>query len=153
MANIRINPNLEAELTGHTLGTHLETRGPMERVLGGYADQIASRAQRIARAEFHRTGAYMRGIHGEAGLDEHGQLVGRVVATNWKSHLAERGWGNRAGGKRARHILARAAQQVGFQVLGAQTAGAFGGVVARRALGGGGRLAISGGTRAAIAGR
>jgi hypothetical protein len=152
MANIRINPNLEAELTGRLLGSRAETHGPMERVLGEAAEEIAQRARQIGRREFYRTGGYVRGIEADTGTNEHGELVGRVVATDWKSHWAERGWGDRRGGKRARHILARAAQQVGFRVLAGQTLGAVGGMVARRAIGSRPRPAISGQQRA-ISGR
>jgi hypothetical protein len=151
MAVVRVNPRLEAEVTGH-----LAEHGPMERVLGGYADQVAQRAQQIARSEFHRTGGYARGIQAESGLDEHGNLVGRVVATKYTSHWAEFGWRDRTGGTRARHILARAAQQVGFTVLAGQAlgaAGALGGRVAARALSGGRRRAALSGGRRAITGR
>jgi hypothetical protein len=148
IATVRINPRLEAEVTGH-----LAEHGQMERVLGGYADQIALVAQRIARAEFYGRGGYARGIHGESGVDEHGQIVGRVVATDWKSHWAERGWGDRTGGKRARHILARAATQVGFRVLAGQATGPIGGAVARRAIGGPSRGMLGGGRQRAITGR
>jgi hypothetical protein len=149
MANVRINPNLEAEVTGH-----LASHGEMERVLGHQAELIAWRARMIARAEFYRTGAYSRSIQAEHGMDEQGQLVGRVFATDWKAHWAEFGWGPRTGGTRARHVLARAAQQVGFTVLAGHAGGVaniLGGAAARRALGGG-RPALSGG-RGAITGR
>ncbi len=150
MANVRINPNLEAEVTGH-----LAEHGQMERVLGQQADLIAWRARLIARAEFYRTGAYARSIQAEHGMDEQGQLVGRVAADNWKAHWAEFGWGARTGGTRARHVLARAAQQVGFTVLAGHAGGVaniLGGIAARRMLGGRSRPALSGG-RQAITGR
>src|SRR6266508_2633435 len=100
MALVRVNQNLEAELTGSIF-----TRGPLEHALGEIADQIAMDAQAIGRAEFYDRGGYVRGIKAEHGLDEHGELVGRVNATDWKSHWAEYGWRSRAGGQRARHIL------------------------------------------------
>src|SRR6266536_6381635 len=135
MAVVRVNPNLEAEVTGH-----LSEHGPMSAALGRIADLVAFRARMIARAEFYRTGAYARGIHAEHGLDEHGQLVGRVVATDWKSHWAEFGWRSRIGGTRARHVLARAAQQVGVAVVAGPALGggarAIGGVVGRRSVSG-----------------
>jgi len=151
VANVRVNPNLEAEVTGHALGTREATHGPMERALGEVADRIAQRAQAIARAEYYRRGGYLRGIHGESGTDEHGELVGRVVATDWKSHWAERP-PRQERGRRRGHVLARAAQQVGFRVLGGQVLGAFGATVARAALGGRRRPALGGGRRA-ITGR
>jgi hypothetical protein len=137
MAIVRVNPNLESELTGS-----LSSGGPLERTLGDVADQIARRAQQIGRTEFYRRGGYVRGIKAEHGLNEHGELVGRVVATDWKSHWAERGWGNRAGGRRARHILARAAQQTGFQVVARQAFG--GGRVPARQIASRSRMAITG---------
>jgi hypothetical protein len=152
MANVRVNPNLEAEVTGHVLATRGETHGPMERTLGGVAELIAARARQIARGEYYATGAYTRSIKAESGMDKHGQLVGRVVATDWKSHWAERPPRTERRGRRG-HILARAAQQVGFTVVGGQAFGAVGGAVARRAIGsGGGRRAI-GGRQRAITGR
>lgn len=117
MANVRVNPNLEAELTGRLLGTRVETHGPLERALGDVADQITMEAQAIGRAEFYRTGDYVRGIEADHGLSEQGELVGRVVATDWKSHWAEWGWRGRVGGTRARHVLTRAAERAGFQTL------------------------------------
>ncbi|SRR6266496_326496 len=150
MATVRINPNLEAEVTGH-----LAEHGPLSTVLGEQAELIAWRAKMIARAEFYRTGAYTRSIKAEHGLDEQGQLVGRVVATDWKAHWAEFGWGPRTGGTRARHVLARAAQQVGYTVLAGHAGGVaniLGGAAARRALGGSSRPALGGGQRA-ISGR
>lgn len=151
MANVRVNPNLEAEVTGHILGTRRETHGPLERALGLYAEQIAERARQIARVEYYRTGAYARGIVADVGVDDkRHELVGRVVATDWKSHWAEFGWRSRTGGERARHILARAARQVGFEVAFAQSFGRAGG--ARRAIGDPSRQAI-GGRRRAITGR
>ncbi len=147
MATVRINPRLEAEVTGH-----LAEHGPLSRVLGEEAERIARRARQIARGEFYATGAYTRSIQADSGLDEHGQLVGRVYATDWKAHWAEFGTSR----MRAHHILARAAQQVGFRVLAGQTlglAGAIGGGAARRAIGGtSGRRAIRG-RRQAITGR
>lgn len=151
MANIRINPNLEAEVTGHTLGTHLETHGPLERALGDIAEDVAQRARSIAGREFFRTGGYQRGIHAESGLDEQGQLVGRCVATDWKSHWAEHGTSR----MRAHHILSRAAKQVGLQVILGQVADALlggGGGVARRAITSRRTRAIGGRPRA-ISGR
>ena len=139
MAVVRVNPNLEAELTGS-----LTDRGPLEHVLGELADDIAMEAQAIARGEFYRSGDYERGIQAEHGLDEGGDLVGRVNATDWKSHWAEGGWLDRGGGRRARHILTRAAERVGFDVL---TRGLLGGG------GGGGRRALPAARRRAITGR
>jgi len=150
MANVRVNPNLGAEVTGH-----LAEHGPMSATLGRQADLVAWRARMIARAEFYRTGAYTRSIQAEHGMDEQGQLVGRVFATDWKAHWAEFGWRSRTGGTRARHVLARAAQQVGYTVLAGHAGGVaniLAGSVARRALGGGGRAAI-GGRQPAITGR
>jgi hypothetical protein len=150
MANVRINPNLEAEVTGH-----LAERGQMERVLSHQAELIAWRAKMIARAEFYRTGGYMRSIQAEHGMDEQGNFVGRVVATKYTSHWAEFGWGSRTGGTRARHVLARAAQQIGYTVLAGHAGGVANilGGAARRALSGSiGRTAI-GGRRLAITGR
>lgn len=145
MAFVRVNPNLEAEVTGHTLGTHAETHGPLERVLGGIADDVAQRAKLIARREYYQFGGYTRGIHGESGMDEHGRLVGRCVATDWKSHWAEKPPRTERGGRRG-HILARAAQQVGLEVtIGALFGGGGGG-------GGGGR-AITARRSRAISGR
>lgn len=123
----------------------------MERNLGQLADLIALRASSIARSEFYDTGAYARGIHAEHGLDESGNLVGRVVATNYKSHWAEFGWRSRAGGERARHILQRAAEQVGLVVVAAGAAAAVGSGV--RGIGGGGRRAIGRRAPLAITGR
>jgi hypothetical protein len=138
MAIVRVNRNLEAEMT-HSLSN----RGPMERALGGAASDIARTARGIARREFYRRGGYARGIHAETGLDERGELVGRVVATDWKSHWAERGFtanGRRVPGK---HILARAAAQEGYLALAGVAAGSFGGRgPARRAIGGRRRRAI-----------
>jgi hypothetical protein len=116
MAIVRVNRNLEAELTGS-----LFTRGPLEHALGDIADQIVVEAQAIARTEFYQRGGYLRGLQAEHGLDEHGELVGRVNATDWKSHWAEWGWKARArvGGTRARHVLTRAADRAGFATLGA----------------------------------
>lgn len=152
MANVRINPNLEAEVTGHTIGTRAQTHGPMERVLGEEAEAVARRARQIARGEYYLRGGYARGIHAESGMNEHGELVGRVVATDWKSHWAENPPRTERGRRRG-HILARAAQQVGFRVLGGQVAAAVGGVVARRAVGGRSRQAIGGRPRGVIGGR
>jgi hypothetical protein len=129
MAVVRVNPRLEAELTGS-----LSSNGPMEHVLGGVADQIANEARRIARAEFYNRGGYTRGIKAEHGLNEHGEVVGRVIATDWKSHWAEWGWRGRSGGTRARHVLSRAAERVGFQVVGAGLAGGVRGRTSGRAL-------------------
>lgn len=151
MAIVRVNPNLEAELTGSIF-----TRGPMERVLGDAADDIASVAKAIGRREYYRFGGYVGGIHAETGMSEHGELVGRVVAEDWKSHWAE--WPPRQErGRRRGHILARAAQRVGFRILAGQTFGALGGAlgdaVGRRAIGSGGRQAIGSSGRRAITGR
>ncbi len=152
MANVRVNPNLEAEVTGHILGARVATHGPMERVLGESAEAIARRARAIARAEFYRTGAYMRSIGAETGMNEHGELVGRVVATDFKAHWAEVGTRRMP----AHHILAHAAQQVGFRVLAGQTfalAGVVGGAVGRRAISRRSRPAIGTSQRRAISGR
>jgi hypothetical protein len=124
-------------------------------VLSHQAELIAWRAKMIARAEFYRTGGYMRSIQAEHGMDEQGNLVGRVVATKYTSHWAEFGWGTRTGGTHARHVLARAAQQVGYTVLAGHAGGVaniLAGAAARRVLSGGGRMAISG-SRGAITGR
>lgn len=146
MAIVRVNPNLEAELTGSIF-----TRGPMERVLADAADDIARVAKAIGQREYYRLGGYVGGIHGEAGVDEHGELVGRVVAEDWKSHWAE--WPPRQErGRRRGHILARAARRVGFRLAVAPVLGALGDAVGRRALGSG-RQAIGGGGRLAITGR
>lgn len=112
MAIVRVNPRLEAEVTGS-----LSSRGALERALGDAAEDIAREARAIGRAEFHRRGGYVRGIKAEHGMNEHGELVGRVVATDWKSHWGEWGWKRRTGGTRARHVLTRAAERVGFDVL------------------------------------
>jgi hypothetical protein len=138
MAVVRVNPNLEAELTGS-----LFTRGPLERTLGDVADLIVLEAQAIARSEFYQRGGYLRGLQAEHGLDEHGDLVGRVNATDWKSHWGEFGWKSRTGGTRARHILSRAAQRAGFETLGS---GLFGGTS-------GGQRALPAPRQPAIAGR
>jgi hypothetical protein len=114
MAIVRVNPNLEAELTGSR-----SSSGSLERVLGDVADRIAAEARGIGRAEFYRRGGYVRGIRATHGMSEQGELVGRVVATDWKSHWAEWGWKRRTGGTRARHTLTRAAERVGFEVLAA----------------------------------
>jgi hypothetical protein len=95
----------------------------MERVLGDVADQIALEAQAIGRAEFYRTGDYVRGIEVDVGMSQDGELVGRVVATDYKSHWAEWGVRDRRGGWRARHILTRAAERAGFATLGASLLG------------------------------
>jgi hypothetical protein len=105
----------------------------MERALGDVADEIVGHARAIARREFYRRGGYLTGIRAEHGLNEHGELVARVVATDWKSSWAEWGWRGRTGGTRARHVLTRAAQQAGYQV---STSG--------RALPAGARAAIGG---------
>ena len=118
MAIVRLNPRLESELTHSTTN-----RGQMERVLSDAAEDIAREARRIAGAEFYRRGGYQRGIHAEHGMNEHGELVGRVVATDYKSHWAEYGWKRRTGGTRARHTLTRAAERVGFDVLAATLLG------------------------------
>lgn len=146
MAFVRVNPNLEAELTGRILGARLETHGPMERALGEVADRIAMEAQAIGRAEFYATGDYVRGIEVDVGMSEDGELVGRVVATDWKSHWAEYGWLDRAGGRRARHVLTRAAERAGFATLGSGLFGPGGG-------GGGRRVLASRRVLAAITGR
>jgi hypothetical protein len=129
MAVVRVNPRLEAELTGSIF-----SHGPLEHALGEVADRIAAEARRIGRAEFYQRGGYVRGIKAEHGLDEHGELVGRVVATDWKSHWAEYGWKRRTGGTRARHVLTRAAQRAGYQVLGAALVGPVRGRGSGRAL-------------------
>jgi len=138
MALVRVNQNLEAELTGSIF-----TRGPLEHALGEIADQIAMDAQAIGRAEFYDRGGYVRGIKAEHGLDEQGELVGRVVATDWKSHWAEWPPRQQRATKRG-HILTRAAERAGFATLGT---GLFGGS-------GGGRRALPSRRRmAAITGR
>jgi hypothetical protein len=121
MAVVRVNPNLEAELTGSIL-----TRGPLEHALADVADLIVLEAQAIARSEFYRSGDYVRGLQAEHGLDEYGELVGRANATDWKSHWAEWGWKRRTGGTRARHVLTRAAERAGFAALGAGLPGVGG---------------------------
>jgi hypothetical protein len=118
VAIVRVNPNLEAELTGARA-----SHGPLERVLGDAAEDIAREARAIGRAEFYRRGGYVRGIRAEHGMNEWGELVGRVVATDWKSHWGEYGWKRRTGGTRARHVLTRAATRIGFEVLAATLAG------------------------------
>jgi hypothetical protein len=151
MAFVRVNPNLGAEVTGHTLGSRAETHGPLERVLGDIAEDVANRSQAIARREFYRTGGYAAGIQAEHGLDEQGNLVGRVVATKYTSHWAEHGTSR----MRAHHILTRAARQVGLEVTLGQVADAIlggGGGVARRAITSRRSRAI-GGRQRAISGR
>jgi hypothetical protein len=118
VAIVRVNPNLEAELTG-ARGSH----GPLERLLGDVAEDMAREGRAIGRSEFYRRGGYVRGIRAEHGINEWGELVGRVVATDWKSHWGEYGWKRRTGGTRARHVLTRAAERVGFRVLAATIAG------------------------------
>ena len=139
MAIVRVNPNLEAELTGSA-----NSGGPLERALGDVADTIARRAQQLARREYYATGDYTRGIGAEHGVDEHGELVGRVVARDWKSHWAE--WPPRQeAGRRRGRILARAAEQAGYRVLGAGLlSGATTAGSARRALPRPRRRAIAG---------
>jgi hypothetical protein len=137
MAIVRVNPRLEAELTGSQ-----NQNGPMERVLADVADDIVVYARAIGRAEFYRRGGYIRGIRAEHGINEHGELVGRAVATDWKSHWGEWGWKRRSGGTRARHVLTRAAERAGYQVLASSLTGR--GTSAR---------AISGRPRQAITGR
>ena len=109
MAIVRVNPRLEAELTGGRFD-----RGPLEAALGQVADEIAARARAIARVEAYDTGAYHDSIRGESGDNEQGELVGRVVADDWKAHLIEFGY-TRADGVHVpgRNILARAAEQAG----------------------------------------
>jgi hypothetical protein len=109
MALVRVNPRLEADLTGP--GT---AHGPLERLLGEVADEVAREGQRIARAEFYNRGGYTRGLHGESGLNERGKLVGRVVGADWKSHWAE--WPPRQQRNRRGHILVRAAERAGLKV-------------------------------------
>lgn len=142
MAIVRVNRDLEAEMT-HSLSN----RGPMERALGEAAEAIAERAQAVGRAEYHRRGGYVGGIHAEAGVDERGELVGRVAATDWKSHWAERP-PRQERGRRRGHVLERAAGQAGFEVVAGEVAAALfgpvGGAVARRAVGGRSRRAITG---------
>lgn len=113
----------------------------MERVLGDVADRIAAEGRRIAGAEFYQRGGYQRGIRADHGMNEHGELVGRAVATDWKSHWAEYGWKRRTGGTRARHVLTRAAERVGFQVVSASIGG---GRASQRALPASPRRAITG---------
>lgn len=139
MAIVRVNPNLEAELTGS-----LNSGGPLEQVLGEVASDIVGHAQGIARAEFYRRGGYLRGLRAEHGINDYGELVGRAVATDWKSHWGEWGWKRRTGGTRARHILTRAAERAGYAVV---AGGLMGGVRPRttaRALPSAGRAAIGG---------
>lgn len=138
MAIVRVNPNLEAEVTGSAF-----SNGPLERTLGDAASDIALVAKAIARVDFYDRGGYLRGIKAEHGLDERGELVGRVVATKYTSHWAEFGWKRRVGGTRARHILQRAAEAVGYQVF---ISGAFGS-------GGFGPSALPGARRQAITSR
>jgi hypothetical protein len=140
VAIVRLNPNLDAELTGS-----LFSRGPLEHALGEVADRIALEAQAIGRAEFYQRGGYVRGIHADYGISEDGELVGRVVATNYKSHWAEWGWLDRRGGRRARHVLTRAAERAGYLTLAAGLLGGGGG--------GGGRRALPARARPAIAAR
>ena len=141
MAIVRLNRDLEAEMT-HSLSN----RGPMERVLGEAAETIAARARAIGRAEYYRRGGYVRGIHAEAGTDERGELVGRVAATDWKSHWGERPPRQERGGRRG-HILERAAGQVGFEVVAGEVArallGPLGGMAARGAISARNRRAIT----------
>jgi hypothetical protein len=155
MAVVRVNPQLEAELTGH-----LDEFGPLSRTLGEYAEEIALEAKWIARREFYRTGHYLDSIDWEVDEDEHGQVVGRVYATDFKAHWAEFGTVHMP----ARHILARAAQRVGFRVFVGQSIATFGppalmsvkaiGGRARRQLGARRQRAITGSTgRRAITGR
>jgi hypothetical protein len=139
VAIVRVNPNLEAELTGS-----LNSNGPLERILGDVADDIIGHAQAIARAEFYRRGGYVRGLRAEHGINEHGELVGRAVATDWKSHWAEWGWKRRTGGTRARHILQRAAERAGYAVVAGGLAGGVRPRTAARMLPSSGRAAIGG---------
>jgi hypothetical protein len=141
VAIIRVNPNLEAELTGAA-----NANGPLEHSLGLIANSIAAEARRIGYAEFYDRGGYVRGIKATHGVNDQGELVGRVVATDWKSHWAERGWKRRVGGERPRRILERAAQRVGYRVMAAEVLGASG----RPA---GGQSALPSGARRAITGR
>ena len=129
MALVRVNPDLEAELTGS-----LFSGGQLEHALGDVADQIVMEAQAIGRAEFYDRGDYVRGIRAEHGLDEHGELVGRAIATDWKSHWGEWGWRDRTAGTRARHVLTRAAERAGYAVLAADLLGGTGGGGGRRGL-------------------
>jgi hypothetical protein len=148
MAVVRVNPRLEAELTGHTLGTDTQVRGQMERVLGRQAEDIAVAARLLARREWYRHGDYLRSIRGEVGLNDHGELVGRVTASDWKSHWAEFGTSS----IRAHHILAHAAQAVGMVVLG--TGLAHSAFTGGRALAGrSSRRGLPSATRRALAGR
>jgi hypothetical protein len=108
MANIRINPRLEAQITGPAAA-----HGPLGRLLGNLADQAAREAQRIARAEFYNRGDYMRGIHGDSVVDK-GTTIGRVVGRDWKSHWGE--FPPRQQRARRGHILARGAERIGLRV-------------------------------------
>lgn len=139
MAIVRVNPNLEAELTGS-----LSSNGPLERVLGEVASDIIGHARAIGRAEFYLRGGYVRGLRAEHGINEHGELVGRAVATDWKSHWGEWGWKRRTGGTRARHILERGAERAGFAVVAGGLAGGVRPRTTARMLPASGRVAIGG---------
>lgn len=139
MAIVRVNRNLEAELTGS-----LNQNGPLEHVLGEVADDIVGHARGIARAEFYRRGGYLTGLKAEHGINEHGELVGRAVATDWKSHWGEWPPRQERGNGRRGHILTRAAERAGFAVVAGGLAGGVRPRVGARALPSSGRAAIGG---------
>jgi hypothetical protein len=96
------NPRFEDELK----------HGPeMLAMLQDAADKSAAEAQRTAPVA---TGAYRDSISGEAGLDEQGEPVGRVNATDWKAWMIETGTLKR--GPAA--VLRRAVESQGYTVKG-----------------------------------
>jgi hypothetical protein len=99
------------------LGRDLGRSHVLAPVLDRLAQEAASASEAIARAGFYDTGDYLRGIDAGVGPNRRGRMVGRVVATDWKSAWAERGWTTQGGRKvPGRKILARGARRAGLRV-------------------------------------
>jgi hypothetical protein len=99
------------------LGRDLGRSHVFDGILDRLAHAAAEASQAIASREFHDTGDYLRSIEAGVGPNRRGRVVGRIIASDWKAHFAERGWTTRSGTVvKGRNILRRGGRQAGLRV-------------------------------------
>jgi hypothetical protein len=83
--------------------------------LEAVADDAATFAFRLARTVAWRSGDYGRSISATVTYDDQGFRVGRMGASDWKTHWVERGWTQRGGRRHpGKHVLERGWHRTGL---------------------------------------
>lgn len=97
-------------VANHNLESDIAHSDEMRDVLESKAQEVADEARRIARAEAYQTGAYHDSIRAVVGERDDGEVVGRVLASDYKAVWIEVGT---AQGFTARSPLRRALEVLG----------------------------------------